>query len=139
MHKIIKEYESGIFIRLLSSSEDVAGNKAFKEGRIVQYQKKMFDIVSQIESRAFYDGYYLAMGFGAGPCKRALCHDLECSALVPGQGCRHHLRARPAGEAVGINCYKMAAMVGWDIYPIGKNVSAEDVPHGTRLGLVLID
>jgi predicted metal-binding protein len=139
MRKIIKEYESAIFIRLLSPSEDVAGRKAIEEGRIVRNQKKIYDIVSQVESQAFYDGYYLAMGLGAGPCKRALCHDAECSALVPGQGCRHNLRARPASEAVGINCYKMAALVGWDIYPIGKSVSPENVPHGTRLGLVLID
>lgn len=139
MRRMVSEYEVGIFIMLQCAAEDVAGTKAFKEGRIVLGQKKMFEIISQIESQAFYDSYYLAMGFGSGPCKRALCPDLECSALIPGQSCRHHLYARPASEGVGINCYKMAALVGWDIYPIGKSLSPENVPHGTRLGLVLID
>jgi len=139
MRKIIKEYRYGVFFRVVSPSDDVAGKRAFKENRIVLDQKKLLDIVSKIESQAFYDGYHLAMGFGAGPCKRALCDGVECSALLPGQGCRHNLYARPAGEAVGMNCYKMAAMAGWDIYPIGKSVSPDDVPHGTRLGLVLID
>jgi hypothetical protein len=32
----------------------------------------------------------------------------------------------------------MATDVGWDIYPIGKNTHPDQVPHGNRLGLVLI-
>jgi hypothetical protein len=32
----------------------------------------------------------------------------------------------------------MAAKVGWDVYPIGGSISPSEVPHGTKLGLVLI-
>lgn len=100
--------------------------------------RKLHEIVSKVESDAFYDGYYLAMGFAGGPCKRAFCYNAECNALTSGKGCRHNLIARPSMEAVGMNCFKMAANEGWDIYPIGKKTCPEDVAHGTRLGLVLI-
>jgi len=41
-------------------------------------------------------------------------------------------------EAVGIDAFTMAAKVGWDIYPIGGSTLPDKVPHGTKLGLVLI-
>jgi predicted metal-binding protein len=99
---------------------------------------KHLKIISKIEAEAFYDGYHLALGFGGGPCKPVLCRGIECSALVPGQPCRHPLRARASMEGVGMNAYTMAARVGWDVYPIGETTKASEVPHGVRLGLVLI-
>ena len=41
-------------------------------------------------------------------------------------------------EGAGMDAYTMATKVGWGIYPIGKYSSPSDVPHGTRVGLVLI-
>jgi hypothetical protein len=41
-------------------------------------------------------------------------------------------------EAVGMDAFTMAAKFGWEIYPVGKSTSAEEVPHGLLLGLVLI-
>jgi hypothetical protein len=41
-------------------------------------------------------------------------------------------------EGVGMNSFKMAAIAGWDIYPISASISPLAVPHGTKLGLVLI-
>ncbi|MFC1956569.1 DUF2284 domain-containing protein [Chloroflexota bacterium] len=105
---------------------------------VVNYQVKNFEIVSKIESEAFYDGYYLAMAFAGGPCKGALCPNDECSALVPGRGCRHPQKAIASMEAVGMDAFKMAANAGWDIYPIGESISPSEIPHGLRLGLVLI-
>ena len=96
------------------------------------------EIVSKIEAEAFYDGYHLALGFACGPCKAAFCPEIECNALTTGQSCRHRLRARSSMEAVGMDAYTMAAKVGWDIYPIGASVQPSEVPHGTRLGLILI-
>jgi predicted metal-binding protein len=138
MRKMLKEYEYGIFIRIVLPSDHMAGVEAFEEDRIGLDLRKLHEIVSRVESHAFYDGYYLAMGFAGGPCKRAFCHNVECCALISGKGCRHSLMARPAMEAVGINCFKMATKEGWDIYPIGKETSPDDVPYGTRLGLILI-
>ncbi len=45
-------------------------------------------------------------------------------------------RARASMEAVGIDVYKLATKVGWDIYPIGKAPS--DAPYGTIAGIVFI-
>jgi|TARA_Y100000310_G_C20047061_1_gene518795 hypothetical protein len=41
-------------------------------------------------------------------------------------------------EGVGMDAFTMGAKMGWDIYPIGADISLSEVPHGTRLGLVLI-
>lgn len=47
--------------------------------------------------------------------------------------------ARPSMEAMGMNVYKIAVKVGWDIYPIGSHTDPEDVPHGTFVGIVFIE
>lgn len=135
---VLREYKYGIFIKLIVPSDQIAGEKAFKEDSMNPARKKLFEIVSSVESQAFYDGYHLAMGFGGGPCKKAFCPNVECSALVPGKGCRYPLWARSSMESVGMNAFTMAARVGWDVYPIARTVSPDDVPHGTYLGLVLI-
>lgn len=41
-------------------------------------------------------------------------------------------------EAVGIDVYKMAAAIGWDIYPIGSNAKPEEISKGTLAGIVII-
>ena len=98
----------------------------------------MFHIANSIESAAFYDGHYLAVGFGAGSCKSTFCYNADCTVLR-GEKCRLSLRARPSMEAVGIDCYRLATELGWEIYPIGSDAEAEGLPHGTLMGLVLID
>jgi hypothetical protein len=42
-------------------------------------------------------------------------------------------------EAVGMDAFKMAVNVGWNIFPIGQSLSPSKVPYGTKLGLVLIN
>lgn len=100
-------------------------------------RKKIYQIVSTIESSAFYDGYYMAMGFAAGSCKSALCPSVPCQALE-GKGCRYHARARPSMEAIGIDVFATVTALGWAVYPIGCDCKPEDVPYGTRVGLILI-
>jgi predicted metal-binding protein len=94
-------------------------------------------IIAKIESQAFYAGYYLALGFGDGPCKPRYCPDRECSVLT-GKGCRMGLRARYSMESWGMNAYLMATRAGWDIYPIGTKTGCEDVPYEVTLGLVMV-
>jgi predicted metal-binding protein len=94
--------------------------------------------VNNLESDAFYDGHYLSVGFGAGSCKSTFCHDRDCTVLR-GEKCRLALRARPSMEAVGIDCYRIATELGWDIYPIGSDAKPACMPHGTLMGLVMID
>lgn len=137
VRKVVSRYQYAIFVMFKVPSEQVAGPDAVEKRLMRHGQIKNHEIVSRLEAEAFHEGYHLALGFAGGSCKSAFCQDAECSALK-GAGCRHALRARSAMEAVGMNAFVMAAKVGWDIYPIGRATSPADVPHGTRLGLVLI-
>jgi len=138
VRKIVNNYRYAIFTRWVVPSAEVAGTEARDERLSIPSRRKNHEMISRVESEAFFDGYHLALGFADGPCKSIFCPDIECSAIVPGQACRHSLRARSAMEAVGMNAFTMATRAGWDIYPIGALISPSDVPHGTMLGLVLI-
>jgi len=138
VRELIGKYEYAIFIDIRVPSELLAGPTVVKLKSSIPSGLKIYEIVSKIEAAAFYDGYYLALGFGAGPCKPHFCPDVECSALNLGQRCRHALRARASMEAMGMDVYAMATKVGWDIYPIGAGVEPSAVPHGHRLGIVFI-
>ncbi len=99
---------------------------------------KNLEILSKIEAQAYYDGYYLAVGFGGASCKTTLCSDEDCRALQPGNSCRHPLKGRPSMHAVGMDAYKMATRADWNIYPIGKATVPSEVPFVSHLGLILL-
>ena len=138
MRKMVNKFHYAIFIMIKVPSEEMSGPEFRKKRLAARSAIKNFEIVSKIESAAFYDGYHLAVGFGGGPCKLYFCPDKECSALVSGQPCRHALRARDSMEGVGMDAFAMAAKADWEIYPIGRSAQPSEVPHATRLGLVLI-
>jgi predicted metal-binding protein len=137
VRRVVGKYRYALFLWLMVPSEDIAGPEGVR--KVAPWLRKMHKIVSKIEAEAYYDGYKLSLGFAGGPCKAAFCPGAECSALIPGQTCRHPLRARAAMEAVGIDVMDLAAKVGLDVYPIGASVAAPDVPHGMRFGIVFID
>ncbi len=138
VRKIVNNFQYAIFIMLKVTSEEVAGPEARKKRLSIPSLVKMYEIVSKIEAEAYYDGYYLALAFSSGACKSAFCHDIECSALVPGQSCRHSLRARGCMSGAGMDATIMATKVGWDIYPIGVSTDPSSVPHGIKVGIVFI-
>ena len=137
MRRLVKQYKYALFIMLRVPSSEVAGPHVREKRTSRASGMKIDEIVSKIESVAFYDGHHLAIGFAAG-CKGLWCPDQECAAIKPGGSCRNPLRSRAGMDAAGMDAYTMASKVGWDIYPIGEGAKTEDVPHGTRLGLVLI-
>jgi len=137
VRKVVDEFRYGIFINLKVPSRDITGKKSSKNSRL-PHQKKLAEIVSKIEAGAFYDGYHLALGFSSGSCKRLFCSERDCVALIPGKPCAQPLKARSSMEAVGMDAFTMATKLGWEIYPIGRSTSPEDVPYGLMLGLVLI-
>ena len=96
------------------------------------------EIVSKLESAAFYDGHYLAVGFGAGSCFSSLCDPKTGCQALKGETCRFPIKARPSMEAVGMDVYHLIAASGWDIYPYGSNADPEDIPLANLAGLVLI-
>ena len=134
MRDVINKYRYAIFFTIQGSAETVAGPRDVRRRAAV----KLTEITARLEARAFYDGYYLSLGFAAGACKGLFCSDKECSALKPGQACSQELKARGSLESIGIDAYLMAAKFGWDIYPCGRSTKVEDVPLGRRVGLVLI-
>jgi predicted metal-binding protein len=138
IRRIVRDYHSAIFLRLLLPVAEMAGPEVLESRSNVRSQLETHRIVSEVEARAFYDGYCLAMGFGSGSCKMAFCPGQPCRALLPGQSCRQPLRARPSMEAVGMNAMAMAVRAGWEIFPLGRSSLPVAGVQGNRLGLVLI-
>jgi len=129
--KVVEGFQYAIFFKMEGPYEkDSATSHEMKV--------KNLEIVSKIEAQAYYDGYYLALGFGGASCKTTLCPDQDCSALQAGKSCRHPLKGRPSMHAVGMDAYKMAARAGWEIYPIGKATHPSEVPFASHLGLILV-
>ncbi len=133
----LKKFRWAVFFTVEVPPDVIVRNKGTIKERIAAYQG-IYEIVSELESAAFYDGYYLSFGFGAGSCRHTFCSQMESCVALEGKKCRFALRARPSMEAVGIDVFKMAAQVGFDIYPIGSSAKAEDVPKGVLAGIVII-
>lgn len=134
--KLVEKFGYAIFFRLKVPTDTLVAPTGEQLEVHKRNRKKRLDIVDKLESTAFYDGYYLAVGFGGGSCKSMLCPQDDCRALVQGKACRHPLLARSAMEGVGMDVYLMATKVGWDIYPLGHSPS--DAPHGSLTGIVFI-
>lgn len=137
---VLKKYNQGIIVKVEVPSDAIAGKAVAdqRSGR-APYALKLFEIVSKIESKAFYDGYYLALGFAGASCKIFLCPDKECEGLKAGHPCANKLKARGSMESAGMDVYRMAAKVGWDIYPIGVSSIPSEIPCGNFIGLILIN
>lgn len=84
------------------------------------------EIVFELEQDLFFQGFYKALGLGAGPCR--LCK--ECNL----EQCVRPLQARPAMEACGIDVYATVRANG---YPIEVVRDRTETPN--RYGLILIE
>jgi predicted metal-binding protein len=112
-----------------------AGKTKEDNRRTLSFHRASAEVVCELESEAYKDGYHLAMGFGGGSCKDYLCQGILCQYLDSGR-CRFPHRARPAMEAVGIDVVALARKVGWEIYALVDDLSA--IPCAISVGLVLI-
>ncbi|MGA2332906.1 MAG: DUF2284 domain-containing protein [Syntrophales bacterium] len=137
LRDILKGFQWAVFFALDVPPEVIVRDRATIKEREAAY-RKIFEIVGEIESMAFYDGHYLAFGFAAGSCRHTFCSQQESCQAMEGKRCRISLRSRPSMEAVGIDVYKMAAATGWDIYPIGSNAKPEEISKGTLAGIIII-
>lgn len=133
----LKKFSWAVFFTKDVPPEVIVRDKATIKERVSAYQE-ISKIVSEIESMAFYDGYYLAVGFGAGSCRHTFCVKEEGCLALEGKKCRFALLARPSMEAVGMDVFQMAAQAGWEIYPVGSGVKADKVPKGALAGIVII-
>ncbi len=132
--RIVREYSFGLLFQLEAKVEDFVG----PEWPVAHLQTELRhkEILAELEGRAFYMGFPLAMGFGAGECSLCL-PSRPCSALK-GDPCVHSLKARPAMEACGFDVFTIVQKVGWPMVPIGHRSRVEDVPCASLVGLVLI-
>ena len=137
IRELLKEYEWAVFF-IKDVSPDVIVRGAGNIEHLVAAYREVFKIVTEIESMAFYDGHYMAMGFGAGSCRHVFCGMEQSCRALEGETCRFFLKARPSMEAVGIDVFKMADDAGWDIYPIGGDAKPENMPKGTLAGIVVV-
>lgn len=112
-----------------------AGKTKEEQRRTLSFHRASAEVVCELESEAYKDGYHLAMGFGGGSCKDYLCQGILCQYLDSGR-CRFPQRARPAMEAVGIDVVDLARKAGWEIYALMDDLSA--IPCAISVGLVLI-
>lgn len=135
--ELINSFNCAIALKLDVPAERIV-RAASLSGEGAEDLKKLCKIISDVESAAFYDGYYFATGFSSASCRFAWCRGLECQALT-GKGCRQLTRAYASMEAVGIDVFRLVTSIGWDIYPIGTSATVDIIPHGSRCGLVLID
>jgi predicted metal-binding protein len=134
--KAAELYEYAILIMLKVPPEKMLSG-ADEKGKVAD-RRKIAEIISTVEGAAFYDGHYLAMGFGAGSCKMTWCPKVPCQVLESGT-CRVPLKSRPSMESVGFDVFRMAANVGWDIRPVGTHCKIEKIPHALRIGLILVE
>lgn len=137
LRDLLQKYSWAVLFTLEVPSKVIVRDKATIKERVAAYQL-VYKIVTELESMAFYDGHYLAFGFGAGSCRHTFCGQEETCRAMQGDRCRFALRARPSMEAVGIDVYKMVASAGWDIYPIGSGAKPPDMPKGTLAGIVIV-
>lgn len=139
--KLLSLYKNAIVFKLDVPGNVIVRNDNDRELTIkwVMAYRKITEICNKIESTAFYKGQYLAVAFAAGSCRTNFCGTLEGCAVLDGKPCVHYYRTRPSMESVGIDCFKLAIELGWDILPIGSGAKAEHISHGTLMGLVLIN
>ncbi len=137
LRELLRKYRKAVFFTKDVPPEIIIRDRATIKERVEAYQN-IFKIVSEIESMAFYDGHYLAFGFASGSCRHTYCGQQKNCLALEGEKCRFSLISRPSMEAVGIDVYRMVAMLDWDIYPIGSGAKAEDIPKGTLAGIVIV-
>ena len=137
LREILKSYAWAVFFIMDVPSEVIVRDRKTIKERVDAYQK-VYKMVSEIESQAFYDGHYHAFGFAAGSCRHTFCGQMDTCQAMEGKKCRFSLVSRPSMEAVGMDVFKMAMAQGWDIFPIGSDAKAEDVPCASLAGIVVV-
>jgi len=149
VNKIIHRFHSGILFSVEVPHQIIAGqhigeahrhHKLDDQGGLAvlgAYFLLVFQISALIKKKVKEEGYK-AFSFAASNCKEVVCyfHD-DCRVLAQKKKCRHPDLSMPSMESVGMDVFKMAANVGWPIYPIGEQSKPFDIPHGLLCGLVL--
>ena len=111
LRELLKKYHWAVLFTLDVAPTVIVRDRATIKERVAAYQQ-IYKMVSEVESLAFYDGHYLAFGFGAGSCRHTFCGEQENCQAMEGKSCRFSLISRPSMEAVGIDVYQLVARPG---------------------------
>jgi len=131
VRRIIALYHWGILFKI-----EVPADVSMKKDSVWRTQE--LNIVCTLESEAYYDGYYFAMGLSALPCKSTLCPTAACAALSPGGQCSYPFRARPSLQGLGIDVIRLANGARWTLDPAGMKTTGDGISRISLIGLVLI-
>jgi len=137
MKKALSRYHHAVLFALQIIPVEHFSVRSTQRHAAADWSRRCFEIAGTLETLAFGNGYYLAMGFTQGSCRRALCGQDQCLALAGGT-CPYPLKARPSMESVGIDVYGLVTRVGWRIYPIYRSVNPAEVPSALSVGIVFV-
>ena len=72
----MRAFDSGVFFRINTGARmpDYGGGPIADAAHRRIY-RQVYEIVTAVESAAFYMGYHLALGFAAGNCRAVFCAD----------------------------------------------------------------
>lgn len=103
--KIINSYKNGYLLLIKDNIEDPNINEYYNS------QKKLHQIVLEIENEIIEDGYNDSLGFIAGECR--LCR--PCKKVQGYNKCIYPDKARTSLEAVGVDVVKTLKRKGIEI------------------------
>ncbi|MBW1705350.1 MAG: DUF2284 domain-containing protein [Deltaproteobacteria bacterium] len=128
----IRSYNSAVLVKI-----DVLPGVLFSEQGLEVF-RKVFVISARLEELSVGQGHASSKGLAAGSCKAVFCRDIPCDALIKDGKCRCPSLARPSMEALGINVFRLAREVGWEIHAILRKSDPDDIPSAMLAGLVLV-
>jgi predicted metal-binding protein len=137
MRKAINRYTWALLFAIDVIPPEEFADRSVEREAVIKWARKCLEITSRVETLAFGNGYYLATGFGQYSCLRILCGQERCLVLE-GSKCPYPLQSRPSMESSGIDVYRLATRVGWEIYPIYRSVDPKAVPRALSVGIVFI-
>ena len=100
-------------------------HRHWRKGYNVVYEFN--EMVVDVETALFLDGYYKAWGMGSGPCRR--CKECDSDGK-----CLHADRARPSMEACGIDVFTTARGHDLPIQVVRTHKEERDI-----FGVVLVE
>ncbi|SFR96953.1 DUF2284 domain-containing protein [Anaeromicropila populeti] len=133
----VHSFEKGIIYRKTAPADHFAGEDAKKDYKWTKVSKFIQDTSAELESMAFYEGFYLAMAFGAGRCRQCVDIGGKCQGLADGV-CRHQLESRPSLEGIGVDLIRSISNLNWNFSIIGKRSEIADIEIAGYIGFIAL-
>jgi len=128
----VRGFSAALFFKIDVSPETLFSPKGLDVFR------KVYIIASKLETLSEGLGFDHSKGLGAGSCKSVFCGDIPCDALMDKGRCRYPSLARPSMEALGMNVFRLARDVGWEIHAILRKSDPLSISGAMLAGLLLV-